>query len=220
MNPPFSDKSWSDGIKTSEDKYKRFDGYGIPPEKNGDYAWFLHVLKSLDTKGKAGIVMPHGVLFRGNAEETIRIEILKKRYIKGVVSLPPNLFYGTGIPACIIIIDKEDAETREGIFLIDASRGFKKDGSKNRLREQDIEKIVQTFITQDVIDGYSCFVKYSDVLEQNSGNLNIPRYVDTFEEEAEIDLVVVRTEREQLKTQLAELEVQMAKYLEELGYGA
>lgn len=155
----------------------RFDGYSIPPEKNGDYAWFLHVLKSLDTKGKAGIVMPHGVLFRGNAEETIRIEILKKRYIKGVVSLPLNLFYGTGIPACIIIIDKEDAETREGIFLIDASRGFKKDGSKNRLREQDIEKIVQTFINQDIIPGYSRFVKYSDVLDENGGNLNIPRYI-------------------------------------------
>lgn len=177
MNPPFSDKSWTDGIKPSEDKYKRFDGYSIPPEKNGDYAWFLHVLKSLDSNGKAGIVMPHGVLFRGNAEETIRIEVLKKRYIKGVVSLPPNLFYGTGIPACIIIIDKEDAETREGIFLIDASRGFKKDGSKNRLREQDIEKIVQTFINQDIISGYSCFVKYSDVLEENGGNLNIPRYI-------------------------------------------
>lgn len=177
MNPPFSDKSWTDGIKPSEDKYKRFDGYSIPPEKNGDYAWFLHVLKSLDSNGKAGIVMPHGVLFRGNAEETIRIEVLKKRYIKGIVSLPPNLFYGTGIPACIIIIDKEDAETREGIFLIDASRGFKKDGSKNRLREQDIEKIVQTFINQDIIPGYSRFVKYSDVLEENGGNLNIPRYI-------------------------------------------
>lgn len=177
MNPPFSDKSWTDGIKPSEDKYKRFDGYGIPPEKNGDYAWFLHVLKSLDRNGKAGIVMPHGVLFRGNAEETIRIKVLKKKYIKGIVSLPPNLFYGTGIPACIIIIDKEDAQTREGIFLIDASRGFKKDGSKNRLREQDIEKIVQTFINQDVIPGYSRFVKYSDVLDENGGNLNIPRYI-------------------------------------------
>lgn len=182
MNPPFSDKSWTDGIKPSDDKYKRFDGYSIPPEKNGDYAWFLHVLKSLDSNGKAGIVMPHGVLFRGNSEETIRIEVLKKRYIKGVVSLPPNLFYGTGIPACIIIIDKEDAETREDIFLIDASRGFKKDGSKNRLREQDIEKIVQTFINRDVIKGYSCTVKYSDVLEQNGGNLNIPRYIQKIDD--------------------------------------
>lgn len=163
MNPPFSDKSWSDGIKASEDRYKRFDGYGIPPEKNGDYAWFLHVLKSLDSKGKAGIIMPHGVLFRGNTEETIRIAVLNKKYIKGIVSLPANLFYGTGIPACIVIIDKEDAETREGIFLIDASRGFKKDGNKNRLREQDIEKIIRTFINGDVIKGYSRFVKYSDI---------------------------------------------------------
>lgn len=177
MNPPFSDKSWSDGIKTSEDKYKRFDGYGIPPEKNGDYAWFLHVLKSLDTNGKAGIILPHGVLFRGNAEETIRLKVLGKKYIKGIVSLPANLFYGTGIPACIIIIDKEDAETREGIFLIDASRGFKKDGNKNRLREQDIEKIVQTFVSGKLEKGYSEFVKYSDILEQNAGNLNVPRYI-------------------------------------------
>lgn len=182
MNPPFSDKSWSDGIKTSEDKYKRFDGYGIPPGKNGDYAWFLHVLKSLDSNGKAGIIMPHGVLFRGNAEEIIRIEVLKKRYIKGIVSLPANLFYGTGIPACIVIIDKEDAETREGIFLIDASRGFKKDGNKNRLREQDIEKIIQTFIHGEKIEGYSRFVKYTDILEQNAGNLNVPRYIQKIDD--------------------------------------
>ncbi len=182
MNPPFSDKSWSDGIKTSEDKYKRFDGYGIPPEKNGDYAWFLHVLKSLDSNGKAGIIMPHGVLFRGNAEETIRIEVLKKRYIKGIVSLPANLFYGTGIPACIVIIDKEDAENREGIFLIDASRGFKKDGNKNRLREQDIEKIVQTFISGETIKGYSRFVKYTDILKMNAGNLNVPRYIQKIDD--------------------------------------
>lgn len=182
MNPPFSDKSWSDGIKTSEDKYKRFNGYGIPPEKNGDYAWFLHVLKSLDTKGKAGIVMPHGVLFRGNAEETIRIEVLKKRYIKGIVSLPANLFFGTGIPACIVVIDKEDAETREGLFLIDASRGFKKDGNKNRLREQDIEKIVQAFTNRMEIPGYSRFVKYEEILEQNAGNLNVPRYIQKIDD--------------------------------------
>lgn len=182
MNPRFSDKSWSDGIKTSEDKYKRFDGYGIPPKKNGDYAWFLHVLKSLNSNGKAGIIMPHGVLFRGNAEETIRIEVLKKRYIKGIVSLPANLFYGTGIPACIVIIDKEDAENREGIFLIDASRGFKKDGNKNRLREQDIEKIVQTFISGKPVKGYARFVKYTDILEQNAGNLNVPRYIQKIDD--------------------------------------
>lgn len=182
MNPPFSDKAWSDGIKVSQDKYKRFDGYGIPPEKNGDYAWFLHVLKSLDSNGKAGIILPHGVLFRGNTEESIRVEILKKKYIKGIVSLPANLFYGTGIPACIIVIDKENAESREGVFLVDASRGFKKDGNKNRLREQDIEKIVQTFNNQEEIPGYSRFVKYEDILELNAGNMNVPRYIQKIDD--------------------------------------
>ena len=177
MNPPFSDKAWTDGIKPSNDKYKRFDDYGIPPEKNGDYAWFLHVLKSLSLTGKAGIVLPHGVLFRGNAEETIRKQILAKKWIKGIVSLPANLFYGTGIPACIVIIDKENAESRTGIFMIDASSGYKKDGSKNRLREQDIEKIVRYFNGQILEEGYSRFVTYQSILEENDGNLNIPRYI-------------------------------------------
>ncbi len=178
MNPPFSDKDWTDGIKPSEDDYKRFDGYGIPPAKNGDYAWFLHVLKALDSDhGKAGIILPHGVLFRGNAEETIRKEVLDKRYIKGIVALPENLFYGTGIPASIIIIDKEKANEREGIFMIDASSGFKKDGNKNRLREQDIEKIVQTFLNKDEVEGYSRFVTYKEILEDNDGNLSMPRYI-------------------------------------------
>ena len=177
MNPPFSDKAWTDGIKPSNDKYKRFDDYGIPPEKNGDYTWFLHVLKSLNQTGKAGIVMPHGVLFRGNAEETIRKQILARRYIKGIVSLPANLFFGTGIPACIVIIDKENAESRTGIFMIDASSGYKKDGSKNRLREQDIEKIVRYFNGRIIEDGYSRFVTYQTILKENEGNLNIPRYI-------------------------------------------
>jgi Type I restriction-modification system methyltransferase subunit len=184
MNPPFSDKDWTDGIKASADKYKRFDGYGVPPDKNGDYAWFLHVLKALDSNGKAGIILPHGVLFRGNAEETIRKAVLDKRYIKGIVGLPANLFYGTGIPACIIIIDKEDADKREGIFMIDASRGFKKDGNKNRLREQDIEKIVQTFINEEKTESYSTFVTYKDILNKqgNDGNLNVPRYIQKLDD--------------------------------------
>ena len=178
MNPPFSDKSWSDGIKADADRFHRFDGFGVPPEKNGDYAWFLHVLKSMNPDtGKAGIVMPHGILFRGNAEETIRIEVLKRRWIKGIVSLPANLFYGTGIPACLIFLDKENADTRKGIFFIDASGGYKKDGNKNRLREQDIEKIVRTFHSGEEITGYSRFVSYEEILEQNGGNLNVPRYI-------------------------------------------
>lgn len=177
MNPPFSDKSWSDGVNPSDDVYDRFDGYGIPPLKNGDYAWFLHVLKSLNSAGRAGIILPHGVLFRGNAEETIRKAILNKHYIEGIISLPPNLFFGTGIPACIIVIDKKDAEDRDGIFLIDASQSFKKDGSKNRLREQDIEKIIRTYLAREEIEGYSRFVTYADILKDNDGNLNITRYI-------------------------------------------
>lgn len=177
MNPPFSDKSWSDGLKAESDTFHRFEGFGVPPEKNGDYAWFLHVIKSLDTNGKAGIVMPHGVLFRGNAEEIIRQAVLRTHYIKGIVSLPANLFYGTGIPACLVFIDKENADTREGIFFIDASSGYKKDGNKNRLREQDIEKIVRVYTEEEEIKGYSRMVPYSEILEDNGGNMNVPRYI-------------------------------------------
>ena len=177
MNPPFSDKSWSDGITPENDIYHRFDGYGIPPEKNGDWAWFLHVLKSLTEDGKAAIIMPHGILFRGNSEETIRKQVLARKYITGIVSLPANLFYGTGIPACIVIVDKEDADEHEGIFMIDASQGCKKDGNKNRLREQDIERIVLTFNNRLEDDGYSRMVGYEEILEENDGNLNVPRYI-------------------------------------------
>ena len=182
MNPPFSDKSWSDGLIPDSDIYHRFDGFGTPPKKNGDYAWLLHVIKSLDTNGKAGIVMPHGILFRGNAEEEIRKNLLKTRYIKGIISLPQNLFYGTGIPACLVFIDKENAESRENIFFIDASDGFKKDGNKNRLREQDIEKIVRVYEAQKEIKGYSRLVSYSEILEDNDGNMNVPRYIQKIDE--------------------------------------
>lgn len=140
-NPPFSVKSWSNGL---EDDHGRFE-YGRPPEKNGDYAFLLHILKSLKSTGKAAIILPHGVLFRGHAEAAIRRRLLKQGFIKGVIGLPPNLFYGTGIPACIVLLDKEHAHTRTGVFLIDASKGFIKDGPKNRLRSQDIHKIVDTF---------------------------------------------------------------------------
>ena len=182
MNPPFSDKSWSDGLIPDSDIYHRFDGFGTPPRKNGDYAWLLHVIKSLDTNGKAGIVMPHGILFRGNAEESIRRKLLETRYIKGVVSLPQNLFYGTGIPACLVFIDKENAESRENIFFVDASDGFKKDGNKNRLREQDIEKIVRVYEAQQEIRGYSRLVPYSEILEDNDGNMNVPRYIQKIDD--------------------------------------
>ena len=176
-NPPFSLKNWMDGLKD----YGRFSGYGdTPPEKNGDFAWLLHILKSLKSTGKAAVILPHGVLFRGNAEATIRKSIIDKGYIKGIIGLPANLFYGTGIPACIIVIDKSDADERTGIFMIDASHDFVKDGNKNRLRERDIYKIVTTFNEQITTDPkYARFVPNDEIKVKNDYNLNIPRYIDS-----------------------------------------
>lgn len=181
-NPPFSYKSWANGIDTSSDE--RFIEYSaIPPEKNGDYAWLIHFIHSLKPqKGKGAIILPHGVLFRGNAEATIRKEIIEKRIIKGIIGLPANLFYGTGIPACIIVIDKENAQARQGLYMIDASKGFIKDGNKNRLREQDIRKIVDCFNGFIEIPKYSRMIPYSEI-EANEFNLNIPRYIDSSEPE-------------------------------------
>lgn len=185
VNPPFSDKSWMDGI-TIPDSYGRYSEavLGVPPEKNGDYAWLLHVLKSLKSTGKAAIILPHGVLFRGNAEADIRKKIIDRGYIKGIIGLPANLFYGTGIPACILVLDKEDAADRTGIFMIDASKGYVKDGNKNRLREQDIHKIVTTFLATDESDlKYARFVPNEEIKVTNEYNLNIPRYIDSSEPE-------------------------------------
>lgn len=181
VNPPFSDKNWTHGLK----EYGRFDGYGArPPQKNGDFAWLLHIIKSLKRHGKAAIILPHGVLFRGNAEATIRQSIIDRGYIKGIIGLPANLFYGTGIPACVIVIDKENADERDGIFMIDASHDFIKDGNKNRLRERDIYKIVTTFNEQITTDSkYARFVPNDEIKIKNDYNLNIPRYIDSSENE-------------------------------------
>jgi type I restriction enzyme M protein len=182
-NPPFSNKAWRNGFDPENDLYNRFED-GVPPTKNGDFAFLLHIVRSLKSKGKGGIILPHGVLFRGNAEAAIRKNFIKKGYIKGIISLPSNLFYGTGIPACIIIIDKENAEGRKGIFMIDASKGFAKDGNKNRLREQDIHRIVDVFNNQKEIEKYSRMVLHAEISdEKNDYNLNIPRYIDSQESE-------------------------------------
>lgn len=182
-NPPFSLKSWSNGVNVDSDEFGRFE-LGVPPEKNGDYAFLLHILKSMKATGKAAVVLPHGVLFRGNAEGEIRKNILKKGYIKGIIGLPANLFYGTGIPACIIVLDKEHAEHRKGIFMIDASKGFVKDGNKNRLREQDIRKMTDVFAAQLEVPKFSRMVSMSEIADaKNDYNLNIPRYIDTQEAE-------------------------------------
>jgi type I restriction enzyme M protein len=185
-NPPFSVKSWANGL---ENEYGRFDGYGRPPEKNGDFAFLLHMLKSLKSTGKGAVILPHGVLFRGNSEAAIRKEIIKRGYIKGVIGLPANLFYGTGIPACILVIDKEDAQARTGVFMVDASKDFDKDGPKNRLRPRDMHKIVDAFTKQTEVPGYSRLVPLSEITNAaNDFNLNIPRYIDSSESEDIQDL--------------------------------
>ncbi|MEL6634803.1 MAG: type I restriction-modification system subunit M, partial [Bacteroidota bacterium] len=188
-NPPFSLKNWSTGITPESDTFNRFPPkqYGIPPEKNGDYAFLLHIIASLKSTGKGAVILPHGVLFRGNAEAFIRENLIRRKLIKGIIGLPANLFYGTGIPACIIVLDKEGREAREGIFMIDASKGYKKDGNKNRLREQDIHMIVDTFNNRWEIDKYARMVSIKEI-EKNEFNLNIPRYIDTQEEEDIQDL--------------------------------
>jgi len=182
-NPPFSTKAWSNGVNFNDDPFGRF-AFGVPPDKNGDYAFLLHILTCLKSTGKGAVILPHGVLFRGNAEADIRKEIVKRGYIKGIIGLPANLFYGTGIPACIIVLDKERAAERKGIFMIDASKGFIKDGNKNRLRAQDIHKIVDSFTNQNELPRYSRMVPLAEISDpKNDFNLNLPRYIDSSEPE-------------------------------------
>jgi type I restriction enzyme M protein len=186
-NPPFSDKTWSTGLILASDPFQRFK-WGMvavePPGKQGDYAYLLHIIRSMKGKGKAACILPHGVLFRGNAEATIRQELVKSGYLKGIIGLPANLFYGTGIPACILVLDKENATARRGIFMIDASKGFKKDGNKNRLREQDIHRIVDTFTKQVDTSRYARMVAFEEIADpKNDYNLNLPRYIDSTEPE-------------------------------------
>ena len=187
-NPPFSSKEWTAGVNPSDDPYGRFE-YGVPPPRNGDYAFLLHLISSLNSTGKGAIILPHGVLFRGNKEAAIRRNLVRRGFIKGIIGLPANLFYGTGIPACILVTDKENARARNGIFMIDASKGFIKDGNKNRLRERDIHKIVDTFNNLRELPGYSRMVSRSEIEDPaNDYNLNIPRYIDSVEPEDLHDL--------------------------------
>ena len=181
-NPPFSDKRWSTGIDAAKDPYSRFEGFGIPPAKQGDYAYLLHIVRTLKSTGRGSCILPHGVLFRGNAEAEIRKNLIQRGLIKGIIGLPANLFYGTGIPACILVIDKRDAGSRGGIFLVDASKGFIKDGPKNRLRERDIHKIVDVFTRQLEVPGYSRFVRNEEIAGHDY-NLNLPRYIDSSDPE-------------------------------------
>lgn len=215
-NPPFSLDKW--GYEQAEnDKFDRFRR-GLPPKTKGDYAFISHMIETLKpVTGRMGVVVPHGVLFRGSSEGKIREKLINENLLDAVIGLPEKLFYGTGIPAAILIFRKQKSD--DSVLFIDASREFKSGKNQNNLTEDNIAKIIEIYRARESVDKYAYLATLQEV-KDNDYNLNIPRYVDTFEEEAEIDLVAVRAEREQLKTQLAELEVQMAKYLEELGYGA
>lgn len=178
-NPPFSVKTWSVGLTPENDPWQRF-AWGVPPAKQGDYAFLLHIIRSMKSTGKGACILPHGVLFRGNAEGVIRQQLVRSGILKGIIGLPPNLFYGTGIPACILVLDKENAKARKGVFLIDASKGFLKDGNKNRLREQDIHRIVDTFTKLADVPRYARMVPFDEIADpKNDFNLNLPRYIDT-----------------------------------------
>lgn len=187
-NPPFSTKSWRSGISPEADPYGRFEA-GVPPARNGDYAFLLHAIASLKSSGRAAVIMPHGVLFRSGAEAEIRSRLLRRGLIEGVIGLPANLFYGTGIPACIVVVDKAGAARRDSVFLLDASRGFVKDGAKNRLRSRDIHKIVDVFTRRTEVERYSRAVPIEEIAAKpNDHNLNLPRYVDSSEPEDLDDL--------------------------------
>lgn len=213
-NPPFSLDKW--GVDTAEsDKFGRFRR-GLPPKTKGDYAFILHMVETMKPKsGRMAVVAPHGVLFRGSSEGRIRQKLIEENLLDAVIGLPEKLFYGTGIPACILILRK--AKKDKNVLFIDASREFKSGKNQNQLDESHINKIVETYRARQSVDKYA-FLATPERLAEEDFNLNIPRYVDTFEEEAEIDLVVVRAERLKLKAELAALEEKMDGYLKELGY--
>ncbi|MNS46157.1 Type I restriction enzyme EcoKI M protein [compost metagenome] len=215
-NPPFSLDKWGHE-EAGHDKFGRFKR-GVPPKTKGDYAFILHMIETLKPKsGRMGVVVPHGVLFRGSSEGKIRQQLIDENLLDAVIGLPEKLFYGTGIPAAILIFKKQKLD--DNVLFIDASRECKAGKNQNLLSADNIAKIVATYHNGGNVEKYAYLASLQEI-KDNDYNLNIPRYVDTFEEEEEIDLLAKRAEREQLKAQLTELETEMAKYLEELGYGA
>lgn len=223
-NPPFSLDKWGHD-EAEHDKFSRFRR-GVPPKTKGDYAFILHMIETLKPKtGRMGVVVPHGVLFRGSSEGKIRQQLIEENLLDAVIGLPEKLFYGTGIPAAILIFrkDKEprhselDPESRKKVLFIDASREYKAGKNQNLLTQDNIARIVSIYRARGSVDKYA-YLASPDEIRENDYNLNIPRYVDTFEEEEEINLMAVRQERMKLKAQLAELEDQMEGYLKELGY--
>jgi type I restriction enzyme M protein len=213
-NPPFSLDKWGHD-DAENDKFSRFRR-GVPPKTKGDYAFILHMIETLKPgSGRMGVVVPHGVLFRGSKEGKIRQQLIDENLLDAVIGLPEKLFYGTGIPAAILVFKKSKSD--ESVLFIDASREFKSGKNQNQLSDDNIRKIVDTYHSRETVHKYSYLATLEEI-QENDYNLNIPRYVDTFEEEEEIDLMAVRAERQKLKAELDELESQMEKYLEELGY--
>lgn len=214
-NPPFSLDKWGADLAEG-DKYRRF-WRGIPPKSKGDYAFISHMVEiALDGKGRVGVIVPHGVLFRGSSEGLIRRKFIEENILDAVIGLPAQLFYGTGIPAAILIFDKGRGRKTDVLF-IDASREYEDNKKQNRLREQDINKIVKTYRAYKTVDKYAYRATLDEIKEAEI-NLNIPRYVDTFEEEEEIDIKAVQKEIEDLECELAKTRAEMQKYLSELGY--
>lgn len=213
-NPPFSLDKWG-ADNAEKDKYNRFFR-GIPPKSKGDYAFITHMVETLNEHGKAGVVLPHGVLFRGSSEGTIRKAFIEENLLKAVIGLPANLFFGTGIPACILIFDKAKGNNTDVLF-IDGSREYETGKNQNKLRDCDIEKIFNTYRNWEAIDKYS-YIATRDEIRENDYNLNIPRYVDTFEEEEPVDIMATQKEITNIKAELSVVEEQMAAYLKELGY--
>lgn len=215
-NPPFSLEKW--GIDdVSDDHFGRFRR-GMPPKTKGDYAFILHMIETMKPKtGRMGVVVPHGVLFRGSSEGKIRQKLIEENLLDAVIGLPEKLFFGTGIPATILIF--KNSKVDDNVLFIDASRNFKSGKNQNQLTNENINDIVKAYRNGDEVRKYSHLASLQEI-RNNDYNLNIPRYVDTSEEEEQIDLMAVRAEREKLNVQLAKLEVEMEKYLKELGYGA
>ena len=216
-NPPYSINDWEwEMFKT--DKYGRVDGYEVPPQKNADYAFVLHILRSMNSNGRAGVVLPHGVLFRGGAEGRIRELVLKNDLVEAVIALPSKLFYGTGIPAAILIFNKNKPENRKGkVLIIDAENEFSEGKNQNSLRVQDIQKIVRTYDNCADVESYARVVDLKEI-EENEFNLNVRRYIENGDQEEEIDVAVVRKELAVLEKERAEIDKKVEGYLTELKY--
>ncbi|HNR59167.1 MAG TPA: N-6 DNA methylase, partial [Methanothrix sp.] len=215
-NPPFSLDNWGREV-AEEDGFGRFR-YGIPPKTKGDFAFVEHMVSTLNDEGKLAVVVPHGVLFRGGAEGRIRENMLKEDIVEAIVGLPSALFYGTGIPAAVLVVNKNKPPERKGsVLFIDASQEYQEGKRQNTLRDQDIEKIVGAYRGYENIDKYSRVVPLDEIAE-NDYNLNISRYVDITPEEEQIDVAAALRELRTLEARRREIEAKMSGYLKELGY--